>query len=537
MNYFKQMPIGRKLVLAFTLMIVLAMAIGFVGSRSAGQMARNVEDIFTVRLPAIDFLIEADRDLQQLLVAERSLLMADPGSDLAKKLLKEYEENLEQAGTRFGKYKALAENREEAGIISEHEKARDTWKALSRKVVDLAGKGTPESRAEALALSLGQTKQAFEDMREHINALTELNLKLAEDASNASEATYGALRTWILAITALGILAGILLILWLAAGITKPLRRVIAGITEGANQVSAASGQISESGQNLASGASEQAASIEEISSSLEEISSMTKRSAENSHQADALTGEAKRIMAQALEAMGDLTASMGEITQASEETSKIIKTIDEIAFQTNLLALNAAVEAARAGEAGAGFAVVADEVRNLAMRAAAAAKNTSDLIEGTMKKIHSGAGLSSSAVQIFKNVSESTDRLAILVGEVAGAAHEQAKGIEQVNSAVQEMNSVTQQNAANAEESASASEEMNAQAEQMKGLIRELAVLVDGTQKGGLRRPVSETLSPKLSTPSRKAPLRRPPQKKLGLPPGHGQAATPQPDDAFEDF
>ena len=179
---------------------------------------------------------------------------------------------------------------------------------------------------------------------------------------------------------------------------------------------------------------------------------------------------------------MTELTQSMEDISKASDETSKIIKTIDEIAFQTNLLALNAAVEAARAGEAGAGFAVVADEVRNLAMRAAEAAKNTAGLIEGTVKKVKEGSELVERTNGAFSEVSKSAAKVADLVSEIAAASTEQAQGIDQINKAVSEMDKVTQQNAANAEESASASEEMNAQAEQMKIIAAELQGIVGGS-------------------------------------------------------
>jgi methyl-accepting chemotaxis protein len=174
----------------------------------------------------------------------------------------------------------------------------------------------------------------------------------------------------------------------------------------------------------------------------------------------------------------------MDEISHAGEETSKIIKTIDEIAFQTNLLALNAAVEAARAGEAGAGFAVVADEVRNLAMRAADAAKNTASLIEGTVKKVSEGSELVSGTNDAFQKVAQSASKVGELVGEIAAASNEQSQGIGQINTAVTEMDTVVQQNAANAEESASASEEMTAQAEQMKQMVGELVAMVEGSQE-----------------------------------------------------
>lgn len=272
--------------------------------------------------------------------------------------------------------------------------------------------------------------------------------------------------------------AGILLAFFAVRSITKPLNRAISSLNDGAEQVASASGQVSSSSQQLAGGTSEQAASIEETSASLEEMSSMTKQNADNAGQADGLMKEASDVVTTANDSMGRLTTSMADISKASEETSKIIKTIDEIAFQTNLLALNAAVEAARAGEAGAGFAVVADEVRNLAMRAADAAKDTAVLIEDTVKKIGEGSGLVETTNDAFTQVSESAAKVGELVSEIAAASGEQADGIEQVNRAVVEMDKVVQQNAASAEESASASEEMSAQAEQMRGIVNDLKVL-----------------------------------------------------------
>ncbi|MBI5592678.1 MAG: cache domain-containing protein [Deltaproteobacteria bacterium] len=263
--------------------------------------------------------------------------------------------------------------------------------------------------------------------------------------------------------------------------ISGPIYRIIQGLDEGAGQVASAAGQVSSAGQSLAEGSSEQAASIEETSSLLEEMASMTRQNADNAGQADSLMKQANQVVNKANTSMGQLTTSMLEISKASEETSKIIKTIDEIAFQTNLLALNAAVEAARAGEAGAGFAVVADEVRNLAMRAADAAKNTASLIEGTVKKISDGTALVKTTNEAFNEVAGSTQKVGVLVGEIAAASHEQSHGIEQVNLAVMEMDKTTQHNAATAEESASASEELNAQAEELKGFVSDLSEMVGG--------------------------------------------------------
>ena len=268
--------------------------------------------------------------------------------------------------------------------------------------------------------------------------------------------------------------------------ITKAISNTVEDLTHASDLVASASGQVSASSQSLAEGASQQAASLEETSSSLNEMSSMTKQNADNATEVNNLMKDANQVIARANESMNELTVSMGDISKASEETYKIIKTIDEIAFQTNLLALNAAVEAARAGEAGAGFAVVADEVRSLAMRAADAARDTSRLIEDTVKKIKEGTETVAKTNDDFGEVALKASKVGDLVGEIAAASGEQAQGIEQVNRAVAEMDKLTLHNAESAEESASASEEMSTQADQMKEVVDTLKKVVGGGGRKG---------------------------------------------------
>ena len=368
-------------------------------------------------------------------------------------------------------------------------------KKLHQSAVELEKrlKRGKEFRQEAIAYYGSETNARGREVQSLLKEMTLIATKKAEEVQSSSQTRVSGIKGIAVAGMVLGTILALGLGIFLTRSITGPMNRVAAGLVEGAEQVAMASGQVSSASQSLAEGASEQAAGLQETSSSLEEMSSMTKQSADNARQAKAMVGEAQQVVEDVNRHMEQMAQAIGEVSKTSEETGKIIKTIDEIAFQTNLLALNAAVEAARAGEAGAGFAVVADEVRNLAMRAAEAAKNTSGLIENTIKSVKRGNELTSATKEAFKKNMEITGKVGRLIDEIAAASQEQAQGVGQVNKAVAEMDKVTQQNAANAEETASAAEEMNSQAEQMIGFVQELAVLVGGN--GNDQRAVSREL------------------------------------------
>lgn len=258
------------------------------------------------------------------------------------------------------------------------------------------------------------------------------------------------------------------------------LQHIADNLGNSADEINSASKLVTNATHTLAQGASSQAASIEETSSSLEEMSSMTKGNAENAAEAKNLMAETRTIVTKVNEHMNKMAEAIRKVTSTSEETSKIIKTIDEIAFQTNLLALNAAVEAARAGEAGAGFAVVAEEVRNLAMRAAEAAKNTEKLIQNTISVVKESSDLTGMTQKTFSENVEIAKKVENLVNEIAAASIEQSQGIQQINKAVAELDSVTQRNASTAEESASAAEELNSQSASMKANVGQLLFFIN---------------------------------------------------------
>jgi len=285
-----------------------------------------------------------------------------------------------------------------------------------------------------------------------------------------------------LLILVVGLVIALIVLYLIVRSVVGPINGVTDGLHEVAEHMASASGEVSSVSKTLADGASAQASAIEQTSSSLEEMTAMTRRNADNAGEARALMADARRVVEQVDNHVHNMAAAVGEVTRSSEETGKIIKTIDEIAFQTNLLALNAAVEAARAGEAGAGFAVVAGEVRNLAVRAAEAARSTSSLIENTIATVHKSRELTIQTQEAFKENMEISGKVGSLVDEIASASQEQAQGIEQISRAVAEMDKVVQHTASSAEESAGAAEEMNGQAMQMKKYADDLTAIVAGS-------------------------------------------------------
>lgn len=262
----------------------------------------------------------------------------------------------------------------------------------------------------------------------------------------------------------------------------ESLESALIDVDDASNQVGSASSQISEGAQKLAEGASTSASSIEEISASLQEMQSMTTQNADNAGQASNLAGDAVKSADKGSDAMTKMQDAIDKIKSSSDETAKIVKTIDEIAFQTNLLSLNAAVEAARAGDAGKGFAVVANEVRNLAQRAGQASRDTAQLIKHAIEKSRQGVTISQETRKDLGAIADSTKEAATLSQEVSMACQEQAKGIREIQSAVTDLNDVTQQNAAGAEQAAAASEQLTAQASELSRMVDELRVMTQGT-------------------------------------------------------
>ncbi|MCS7044456.1 MAG: methyl-accepting chemotaxis protein [Bryobacteraceae bacterium] len=276
------------------------------------------------------------------------------------------------------------------------------------------------------------------------------------------------------------------------AAVRQTARRLVSAVarlTEGAAQVASAASQVSATSQALARGASEQAAALEQTSAAGEEVRALSQQNSEHAQTAAEVVAASGRKFAEANQALDGAVQAMAEIDAQSERISRIMRTIDQIAFQTNLLALNAAVEAARAGEAGMGFAIVADEVRGLAQRTTQAARDTAALIEESIQKSSAGKARVDRVAILIRDIMGEALRVKDRVEQVSAGAQQQLRGLEQIHAAISQLQQVTQQAAAGAEEGASAAEELHAQAASLDLVVGSLAEMM-GVRSGGAAQP-----------------------------------------------
>ncbi|MEO6095797.1 MAG: methyl-accepting chemotaxis protein [Fibrobacteria bacterium] len=477
---FKNLSLSAKLYFGFGSVLAIATALGVFAYTRLVKIQDSSTIITKDCLPGIISISKINSLAKDNMRWTQAAILADGKDEIAAEKEK-IKANVQEVEKQFKAYEAsITQDRDRKMFEATREPLAD-YRKVRGEVIALAEAGKHNEAVYLLKEGLRPTFKKFETS---IEDLVQFNVENSAVQGTAITADVNKAKTGIATGLLLAIAVGAGIGIFLSRSISSALTKVINSLTEGSEQVSSASGQVSQSSQQMAEGASEQASSLEETSASLEEMSSMTKQNSDNAKQANIMANDTRQAVEKSRTAMSRMSEAIGQIKESSDQTAKIVKTIDEIAFQTNLLALNAAVEAARAGDAGKGFAVVAEEVRNLAQRSADAAKTTSSLIEQSQKNSDNGVAVSQEVAGILTQIVDSVGKLSQLIGEVSSASQEQAKGIEQIGTAVTEMDKLTQSNAASAEESASASEELSAQAKELNDMVNVLVGIVTGSSQ-----------------------------------------------------
>ncbi len=475
----QNMTIGKRLALGFGVIIAIVGVLGVFTFSELRSIQAASDRIVADALPgtALSGSIRGNVQTSYADVLEHV-------SAAEMKDMQESEAEIQELrGTLTKEYDAYEKTITQADDRANFEKIQPLRKAFIEKMDTTTKMSREGKKAEALAFVHSDLEPVFDSYSEAVLELAQWNATAGAAAGKDIEAAVSA-TTWGVIV---GVLIAMVMGIVIAGVIIRSISSVLSGsvkqLKDGAHQVSSASSQVASASQSLSQGASEQAASIEETSASMEEMSSMSRQNAENTRQAETLILSVDARVKESNDSLTSMVSSMEAIKESSSNISRIIKTIDEIAFQTNILALNAAVEAARAGEAGMGFAVVADEVRSLAQRSAEAAKNTADLIEQSIGRSNEGAARVQQMAGSIQSITTAVGDVRKLVESVSSATQQQAQGFDQVATAIQQMEKVTQTNAATAEESAAASEELSAQAEATLAAVETIAALVGGSK------------------------------------------------------
>ncbi|MGE5664223.1 MAG: methyl-accepting chemotaxis protein [Deltaproteobacteria bacterium] len=479
---FRKATLGKKLICGFVGVAVIAAAVGVMGYWGLHRASKTQNAINTFYLPSVNglWMIKDGQDV----IRRVELVMFLP--QLTPQELAGQRKNLGTAWAKADKgwaiYAPLPKKGEEAALWQEFQTAWTAYKKEHEKVIALLD-GTKADKAEAYEIASYDARDKFRTAQLLLDKLLEMNISATDVAVRNSNRQVGATGVTLLVIAIAGVGGALVLGIGLSSVISRDLKVVVASLSENSEQILSTAMSLSSSARVLAEGAAEGASSLEETSAAMEEVSAMVTQNSENSAESKTLADKVGESVERANASMGATLVSMKEISATSVETGKIIKTIDEIAFQTNLLALNAAVEAARAGEAGAGFAVVAEEVRSLAQRVTGAARNTSDLIEESVRKINGGTTLMEKTHKDFLVVESAVKSMTQLAAEISVSSKEQARGIAEVGRAITQVDQVTQRTAANADEIAKSAQELNGQSNSMEMSVSRILKMVQGVE------------------------------------------------------
>jgi methyl-accepting chemotaxis protein len=484
-----KLKLRTKLLLGFVGVALIGSVIGIIGMYGITTINNADSKLFQNITVPVSQLVEVTKDFELLRIANIKYASAANLAEAAsfEKQIGPLEDNLKKLTDEF-RGTLLTEKGKQ--IAASFDVALADYENDIAEIIRLVKDG---KRDAAIALVNGSAANSAGKAAQALDSITADKILLAKETSDGNIKLTNSMVTLMLVVSILGLLISIVLALWISVWmISRPLMKISQTLASGSGQIGTASEQLSASSQEIANGATEQASSIEETSSSMEELSSMVKQNVVNAKESSVLADKSAESAQAGFGQMEKMLESMTEINRSSDKIKKVIKVIDDIAFQTNILALNAAVEAARAGEAGMGFAVVADEVKNLANRSAEAAKETSEMIEDSIKKTANGLELATKLAESFQEILKIGRKVSEMAREVESASRQQDTGIEQVNKAIVQFDEVVQANASSAEETASAAEELQSQVENLNEIVGNLLKLVTGQEaKTEVRTPV----------------------------------------------
>ncbi len=576
MKWFYNLRIARKLNLTFGVVQLLTLFLGINAIMAMSRIHDSSEEQATDWMPSVQSAMDMRTNVGDFRRWELAHMIANTDAAYAEyeKRMTATQADLQQDIVNYTK---LISNPEEQARYDQFKKAWQEFMVEHDKLVALSRQGAKD---DARTLATGASTQKLLQVTDALDKLVQLNVAGGEAANKEAGGVFSKSMWSIGALVAANMVIGIIMQLWLARIVSRPLQEavtvarkvasgdltvaidvksqcetgdlmqalkemlaslqsLVAQVRSGTDTIATASTQIASGNQDLSARTEQQAGSLEETASSMEQLTSTVKQNADNARQANQLAQSASGIAVKGGDVVSQVVGTMASINESSRKIVDIIAVIDGIAFQTNILALNAAVEAARAGEQGRGFAVVASEVRSLAQRSAAAAKDIKTLIGDSVDKVEAGSKLVDEAGATMNEIVASITRVTDIMSEITAASQEQSGGIAQVNEAITHMDQSTQQNAALVEQAAAAAEAMMEQAAHLSQVVSAFKLDAGAMALGVAQAPAPKVAAP-ARTPARAVALAKPapkPAAQAATPPQPRKRANAPAGDEWEEF